>query len=117
MFSEVITEQELVVSGVFRAIGATDRRAHKLRIALVKGRVFQNKQYIGFNPELQIAHWQENPRGLFRAVIDFFEASRKRLFLLVGGYLSSCRRLLESRFSGGFSCQPGVPGFLPCAFA
>ncbi len=65
------------------AIGATARRGHKLRIALVKGRVFQNKQYVRFNPELQVADGQQNPRGFCSVVVYLFEASRKRLLLHV----------------------------------
>ncbi len=42
--SEVVAEQQLVVSGALRAVAATARCRNKLSIALVKGRVFQDKQ-------------------------------------------------------------------------
>jgi len=56
--AEVIAKQEFVVSGSLRAVGATARRGHKLRVALVKGRVFQDKQLVRFNLESQAAHGQ-----------------------------------------------------------
>jgi hypothetical protein len=87
LLSKVVREKQFVVPGAFGAVGATARRGNQLRVALVKGRVFQDKQHVRFNPELQIAHRQKNPCGLVRSVIDFLEASRKRLLLLVGGQL------------------------------
>ena len=84
LLSKVVTEKQFVVSGALGAVGATARRGHKLRIALVKGRVFQNKQHVRFNPELQVADGQQNPRGFCPVVVYLFEASRKRLLLHVG---------------------------------
>ena len=86
--------------GAFGAVGATARRGNQLRVALVKGRVFQNKQHVRFNPELQIAHRQKNPCGLVRSVIDFLEASRKRLLLLVGGQLCQEQRMAHADLVG-----------------
>jgi hypothetical protein len=87
LLAEVVAEKQLVVAGALGAVGATARRGNKLRVALVEGRVFQDEQYIRLNPELQIAHGQKNPRRFWLPVVDFLEASRKRLLLLVGGQL------------------------------
>ena len=65
VFSKVVREKQLVVAGAFGAVGAIARRGYKLRIALIERRVFQNKQHIRFNPELQIADRQKNPRGFW----------------------------------------------------
>jgi hypothetical protein len=98
--AEVVTKQQLVMPGAFGAVGTTARRGHKLRVALVKGRVFQNKQHIRFNPELQVANGQQNSRGLVFSVVDFLEASRKCLFLLVGGQLRQEQGMANADFVG-----------------
>jgi hypothetical protein len=87
LFAEVVAEKQFVVAGSFGAVGATTRRGDKLRVALVKGRIFQDEQYIRLNPELQVAHRQKYPRRILAAVVGFLEASRKSLFLLVSGQL------------------------------
>jgi hypothetical protein len=75
------------VPGTLGAVSATAHCGDKLRVALVKGRVFQNEQNMRLNPELQIAHGQKYPRWMGSAVVDFLEASRKGLLLLVSGQL------------------------------
>ena len=62
LLAEVVAEKQFVVAGALGAVGATARRGDKLRVALVEGRIFQDEQYICLNPELQVAHRQENPR-------------------------------------------------------
>jgi hypothetical protein len=83
VLAKVIAEKQFVVPGALGAVGATARRGHKLRIALIEWRVFQNEQHVRLNPELQIAHRKQNPRRVLATVINFLETSRKRLFLLV----------------------------------
>ena len=100
LLSKVVAEQQFVVSGALGAVGATARRGNKLRIALVKGRVFQDKQHVRFNPELQVADGQENPRRFCPVVVYLFEASRKRLLLLVGGQLRQQERMAHADFVG-----------------
>ena len=73
------------MAGALGAVGATPRRWNKLRVALVEGRIFQDEQYIRLNPELQVAHGQKNSRWILAGVVGLLEASRKGLFLLVGG--------------------------------
>ena len=46
LFAEVVAEKQFVVAGSFGAVGATNRCGDKLRVALVKGRIFQDEQYL-----------------------------------------------------------------------
>jgi hypothetical protein len=78
-------KQKNIVSGALGAFGATAHCGDKLRVAFIKGCVFQDEQYICLNPELKIAYGQENPRRIRAAVVDFLEASRESLLLLVSG--------------------------------
>jgi hypothetical protein len=87
LLAEVVAEKQLVVAGALGAVGATARRGNKLRVALIEGCVFQDEQYIRLNPELQVPHRQKNPRRILAAIVDFLEASRKGLLLLVSGQL------------------------------
>ena len=87
LLAEVVAEKQFVVAGALGAVGATARRGDKLRVALVEGRIFQDEQNIRLNPELQVSHRQENPRCALAPVVDFLEASRECLLLLVGGQL------------------------------
>src|ERR1700679_1234387 len=75
-----------------RAVGATARRWHKLRVPLVERGEFEDEQDVRLNPELEIADGEQDAFRLLpsRAPI-FFEASGKRLFLLVGLELLSNR--------------------------
>src|SRR6202012_1751673 len=62
---------------------ATARRGQKFGIALVKGRIFQDKQDVRFNPELQVAHGQENPRGLPPIIFGLFHLIGLRVFATI----------------------------------
>jgi hypothetical protein len=68
----------------FRAVGATARRWHKLRVPFVERGKLQDEEDVRLNPELQTADGEQNAFCLLpsRAPI-LFEASGKRLFLLV----------------------------------
>jgi hypothetical protein len=92
-----VGEQELVVPCPLRAIHATSRRWNKLRIALVKRGEFKDQKDVALNPELEIADGKKDAFGpLSSRTPILFEASGKRLFLLLGLKFSS-RRVLRAR--------------------
>jgi hypothetical protein len=85
LLTEVVAKKQLVVAGALGAVGATANSGDKLRVAFIKRRIFQDEQYICLNPKLKIAYGQENSRRIRAAVVDFLEASREGLLLLVSG--------------------------------
>ena len=84
-----VGKQQLVVSCPLGAVGATASGGDKLRVALVERSIFEDEQDVLLNPELQVADGQQNALGLAvaRCAPVLFEASRERLFLLVGWQL------------------------------
>jgi hypothetical protein len=71
------------VSCPLGAVEATARRWHKLRIALVEWREFEDEKNVRLDPEMQTANGEQDAFGLLptRAPI-LFEASGESLFLL-----------------------------------
>ena len=82
--AEVIPEQQLVMACPLRAVGTTASSGNKLCVPLVERRILEDQQDVAINPELQVADGQQDTRWLGSIVVDLFEASRERLFLLVG---------------------------------
>lgn len=76
-----------------RAIGATASSRHKLRVPLIEGRILEDEEDIGRNPELEIADGQENSRWFVSVGVDLFEASFECLLLLVGWQLRQQQRM------------------------
>src|ERR1700716_2307959 len=79
------------------AVHATARRWHKLCIPLIERGEFQDEEDVRLNPELQAADGEKNGFRLLpsRAPI-LFEASGKRLFLLVGLELRQQERMADA---------------------
>ena len=82
------------------AIGTTASRGNKLRVPLVERRIFQDKQDVAVNPELQVADGQQDTGGFRSSVVYLFEASGERGFLLVGGQLRQQQRMAYTDFIG-----------------
>jgi hypothetical protein len=82
------------------AIGTTASGRDKLRVPLVERRIFQDQQDIAVNPELQVADGQQDTGGFRSSVVDLFEASRERGFLLVGGQLRQQQRMAYADLIG-----------------
>jgi hypothetical protein len=72
------------VSCPLGAVHATPRRWHKLRVALIERREFQDEEDVRLNPEMQITDRQQNTDWFRGPVVNLFEASGEHLFLLVG---------------------------------
>jgi hypothetical protein len=77
------------VTRPLRAIDAATRNGDKMRVSLVEWSVFEEEQNVLLDPELQTPHRQENAFCLpvARCAPVFTEASRERLFLMVGWQL------------------------------
>jgi len=73
---------------------------HKMRVAFVEGSVFEEEQDILLNPHLQAPHGKQDAFGfaVARPAPVFAEASRERLFLLVGRQLRQQERMTDANF-------------------
>jgi hypothetical protein len=71
-----------------------------MSIAFVEGRVFEEEQDVLLDPELQVPHGKQHALGLAvaRSAPVFTEASRERLFLLVGWQLRQQERMTYANF-------------------
>ena len=95
-----VGKQQLVMACPLWAIDATSRDGHKMRVALVERGVFEEEQDVLLNPELQAPHGKQDALGLAvaRCAPVFTEASRERLFLLVGWQLGQQERMTDADF-------------------
>ncbi len=81
----------------FGTIRATARRWHKLRVPRIEGRELQDEQDVRLNPELEIADGKQDAFCLLPSCTPvLFEASGKRLFLLVGLELRQQERMADA---------------------
>ena len=82
------------------AIDTASGDGHKMCVAFVEGSVFEKKQDVLLDPELQAPHRKQNALGfsVARPAPVFAETSRKRLFLLVGGQLRQQESMTDANF-------------------
>jgi hypothetical protein len=82
------------------AIDTASSEGHKMCVPFVEGTVFEEEQDVLLNPELQVPYWKQDTLGLAvaRPTPVFAEASRERLFLLVGRQLRQQERMTDANF-------------------
>ncbi len=79
------------------AIEATPRRWHKLRIALIERREFEDEEDVRLYPEMQTTHGEQDALCFLSARTPiFFEASGECLFLLGGLELRQQERVADA---------------------
>src|SRR5271155_1170373 len=95
-----VGKQELVMPGPLGTIHTASGDGHKMRVAFVEGSVFEEEQDILLNPHLQAPHGKQDAFGfaVARPAPVFSEASRERLFLLVGRQLGQQERMTDANF-------------------
>jgi hypothetical protein len=82
------------------AIDTTSGDGHKMSVAFVEGRIFEEEQDVLLDPELQVPYGKQDALGLAvaRSAPVFAETSRERLFLMVGWQLRQQERMTYSNF-------------------
>ena len=92
-----VRKQELVMPCPLGAVHATPRCRDKLRVPLVEGSEFEDEEDVALNPELETPDREKDAFRLLPAVAPIlFEASSKRLFLLVGLELCQQERMADA---------------------
>ena len=89
-------KEQLVEPCPLRALKATARCDHKLRVALAERRVFQDEQDVLLNPTLKLAHREQDALCLVAIAPVFAKAMGKGLLLFRGLQFRQEKRVANS---------------------